>query len=100
AQPTFTALDPTLATTAVNLPALLPDPAAPSQSLIPTVTTKWIDVIDAKATPSPGPALRYCYWVEDLGGYIDADVAGNTFGKDGTGSANQTHTRDVSIMQP
>jgi hypothetical protein len=99
AQPTFTAFDPSASTTAVNLPALLPDPAAsPAQPLLPAVTTKWIDVVDPHA--ATGPKLRYCFWIEDLGGYIDANSAGNIFGKNAGGTADQTHTRDNSIIQP
>jgi hypothetical protein len=102
-QPTFTALDSSASTTAVNMPVLLPDPAASAPSappLIPAVSTQWVNVVDPKATPVPGPELRYCYWIEDLGGYIDANTSGNIAGKDSSGNANQTHTRDTSIIQP
>ncbi|MFL6515583.1 MAG: hypothetical protein ACJ8M1_11235, partial [Chthoniobacterales bacterium] len=99
AQPAFAAFDSSASTTAVNLPSLLPDPAAsPSKPLLPAVTTKWVDVLDPN-TPA-GPKLRYCFWVEDLGGYIDASSAGNISGKNAGGTADQTHTRDSSIMQP
>jgi hypothetical protein len=97
AQPIFTAFPTGTPTTAVNMPALLPDPTAtssPAPSLLPTVTTQWIDVIDPVATSSPAPKLRYCYWIEDLGGYVDANAAGNTSGP-GT-----SHTRDTAVMQP
>lgn len=87
-----------------NLPTLLPDPnpspTASPQSLIPSPTTQWVDVIDPSATASPAPKLRYCFWIEDLGGYIDADAAGNIQGKDTSGNPNRSHTRDMSIMQP
>ena len=84
--------------TAVNLPSLLPDPSpsptASPASLLPKVTTQWINVVDPQASPSPGPMLRYCYWIEDLGGYIDAKVTGNSSGP------SSSHTRDTTVMQP
>jgi len=60
-------------------------------SLQPQVNLAWVTTGTATAGT---PALRYTYWIEDMGGYIDADVAGNMSG------TNQTHTRDPAIMQP
>ena len=89
---------PNSTNTAINLPALLPDPSpsptASPASLLPKVTTQWINVVDPQASPSPGPMLRYCYWIEDLGGYIDAKVTGNSAGP------GSSHTRDTTVMQP
>ncbi|HEY1583234.1 MAG TPA: hypothetical protein VGF73_09060 [Chthoniobacterales bacterium] len=93
--PAYSLTDPTK--TASNLPALLTDPANSSSFLPPAVTTQWIELNDPNVTP-PAPLLRYCYWVEDLDGYVDADTAGNTFGVSATG--DPIHTRDLTILQP
>ena len=103
APPVYSLSDTTKA--AANLPELFPDPgASPSPSpvprLLPQVTTQWIDVVNPNPAASPAPKLRYCFWVEDLGGYIDAGVAGNTQGKTASGNPDSTHTRDPVIMQP
>jgi hypothetical protein len=104
-QPTFTAFPSGASTTAVNLPALLSDPTVahanwPTSPLLPPVTTQWVDILNPAAGTINSPKLRYCYWVEDLGGYINADTAGNVSGKDASGTSNNTHTRDLAIMQP
>ncbi len=104
-QPTFTAFPSSASTTAVNFPALLSDPtvapvAWPAAPLLPPVTTQWVDILNPAANAANSPKLRYCFWMEDLGGYIDADTAGNVLGKDASGTANNTHTRDPAIMQP
>ncbi len=60
------------------------------------VSTQWIEVVDPNETGTGGthklPYQRYSFWVEDLGGYVDASVAGNT---DDTGNANK-RPRDQS----
>lgn len=54
------------------------------------VYTQWVEVADPNETAtSPNhnrPYQRFAYWVEDLGGYVDASVAGNTAGA-GNGNA-------------
>ncbi|MEY2484476.1 MAG: hypothetical protein QOH39_124 [Verrucomicrobiota bacterium] len=103
--PKFTPIASSDPQIAPNLPTVLADPSAsaspsPAPPLIPAVTTQWTDVPNPPTASATAPRLRYCYWVEDLGGYIDADTAGNTFGMTAAGSADKTHTRDPSIMQP
>lgn len=80
--------------TAVNLPTLLPA-VSPNPSPLPAVTTTWIPLDSdpspggGAATPGATPAthVRYCFWIEDLGGYLDAAVVGNDVGGSGA------HTR-------
>ena len=46
--------------------------------------TKWQEIRDPNDTATPPahnlPYQRYTFWIEDLGGYVDASVAGNTAG--------------------
>ena len=53
--------------------------------------TQWQEIRDPNDTATaPAHALpyqRYTYWVEDLGGYLDSSVVGNT--ADTTGNANK-----------
>ncbi len=102
---------PTLPATVVTRPTPPPNPnpVNPADSAIeldkskniskiyPTVSpwigapsTKWIELHDpndpATTAPYGMPYQRYTFWVEDLAGYVDASVAGNTAD---TGSANK-----------
>ena len=98
----LTSPGPTLPATAVTRPTPPPnpDPANPADSAIeldkskniskiyPTVSpwtgapnTKWIELHDPNDAATSAPYSlayqRYTFWVEDLGGYVDASVAGN-----------------------
>jgi hypothetical protein len=79
--------------TVIYYPKLFPSPA-PHYLWQPNIRTQWQYVPTASPAPSPTPSAsplqyRYTYWIEDLAGYVDANVAGNT---DGTGS---THIRSL-----
>jgi hypothetical protein len=63
---------------------------APHSTYQTNIRTQWQTVPVPSPSPTPGassPQYRYTYWIEDLTGYVDANVAGNT---NGTGS---THLR-------
>lgn len=93
--PAYSIADPTKVAT--NLPTLLQDSAVPP-SLLPQVTTQWIELHDPHSAAT-GPYLRYCFWAEDMGGYIDASTAGNLADTD-SATGLKIHTRDAAIMQP
>lgn len=84
---------------AAPLPNVPPDPAVapnfptllaavtPHPSPLPAVTTTWVrlesESLGAGAAPAPTTYVRYCFWIEDLGGYLDAGIVGNNRGSAG-----------------
>jgi hypothetical protein len=67
----------------------------------PPVNTAWVELHNAAQTaPNPAtPTLRYAFWIEDLAGYLDAGVAGNSYGP----ATNDlppvsTHSRDPLVF--
>ena len=61
--------------------------SAPHSNWQQNINTSW-QIVD-HTVPATAEHTRFTYWIEDLAGYIDANVAGNI---DGTGS---THYRSL-----
>ncbi len=64
------------------------------------VETRWIVWSNHFGEPS----FRYCYWIEDLGGYLDAQTAGNTNGPGGAhlrgGGTNASDLAMFTLFDP
>ncbi len=73
--------------TPVYYPKLFASPA-PHATWQPNIRTQWQTVPPTSAT---SPQYRYTYWIEDLAGYVDANVAGNL--DDKSTSPNGVHIR-------
>lgn len=90
---TGTRAQQTINGTPVNYPRLYSSPAphSPNPASSPawqkSINTSW-QIVD-NTIPATAEHARFTYWIEDLAGYVDANVAGNT---DGTSS---THIRSL-----
>ena len=75
----------TIGAKTINYPRLFS--SSPHSTWQQNINTSWQTVDNT--IPATAEHTRYTYWVEDLAGYVDANVAGNT---DGTSS---THFRSL-----
>lgn len=106
--PTTTAIDTNGAMASPTPPSVFP--IRPAQDTVgsklypPVLTqqqpafTQWQEIKDPNDTASGArhdlPYQRYTFWVEDLAGYVDANVAGNTSGA----SSGNARPKDTSTL--
>jgi hypothetical protein len=72
------------------------------QTWQPAVTTQWVEVRDpldtATAPAHDLPYSRYAFWIEDLGGYLDASVVGNENAGGSHQRTNGTNPNEIALF--